>query len=944
MGWMHFRRFLTLAISVGLALVASSGSAQAPSLDDCRTQIQQNPENPATYYCVYRSVLAHGEMDKAADLLRTSFVANPKVFRIEMFMAWVDRMRGVSGSDDLLRDAIDGMESSGDVFGVVYGGLELAFRMGVDGQFEEAQDLLERCALAAGKTNDPTMEARVWIGQAVLAHRYADYSKWLHLTLRAQKVVFPEGPYDIQSTVLENLGAAYWYLCRYQEAYDAFEQAADICEAAHDLWGQARSIFNMALCAVSLLHQGSMEMEEYRELLKRGDALAAESGNAIAQTEMALLLGCQYRGDEALRYFDQALKNARQRSLIQVEIDALRLIGIELAEMGQPYHQESERHFLLAKNRARETGQDVQMGEILGAEARLKAVFHSREEAISFHMTTLDWIEELRAPQVGGIIRAQAFTRWTDVYYRLAGFLLQGSATSATPEDDRALAFRTLERFRARELLEKLETPQRIYEAGSHSATHLKHQEVLGQISKVQRALADSGLGTNDRLQALDELEDLESLESALRDQLVRESPEYAAIYQPVIPDLGTIQTLLNPDQALLSYQLWDGESSIDLPLEIGQSWLTLITRDQVRTFALPSRRDLRVRVKILEGLITARDSSVAAANIASVRLYEDLLQEALGALPESTRSLILIPDDVLFGCPFGGLRSSAGTMPVGSQYELSIVPSAAVWVHLKMADLSGGAARNSAALIFFDPAISDSHGEVSRYRAADPWMEGVQLAPLRYADREAKSLKRAAGKGSLVVSGLDASEEVFKEARFSDFGIINLVTHAVVDDNQPERSAILLAPGSGLEDGFLQVREIPALDLDGQLVILSSCRSSSGRILGGEGAQSLARAFVEAGAGAVLASLWPLEDQKASVLFGNFSKALGRGQTVGSALRSVQLAAIESGMPVDTWAGLVIHGDGDLRPISARRDWNLLWIVFAVLVVTLVGVIRARR
>lgn len=945
MGRMRFYRFQTPVVFVILALAAASASAQVPTLDDCRTQIQQNPANPATYYCVYRSVLAYGEADQAADLLRSSFVANPQVFRIEMFMAWIDRMRGVSGSDDLLWEAIDGMESTGDAYGVVYGGLELAFRLGVNGQFEEAEDLLDRCSEAAGKTDDPTMEARVWIGQAALAQRHADYSQWLHLTLRAQKVVFPDGPYDIQSTVLDNLGAAYWYLCRYQEAYDAFEKAAGICEAAQDLWGQARSVFNMALSAVSLLHQGSMEITEYRELLEKGEALAVESGNALAVTEIGLLQGCQHRGEEALPYFEKALKSARHRSLIQAEINALRLIGIELAEMGQQYFEESETHFQLAKQRARETGQDVLMGEILGAEARLKAVNNSREEATASHLIALDCIEKLRAPQVGGTIRAQAFTRWTDVYYRLAGFLLQGSVTSSTPEDDRALAFQTLERFRARELLEKLETPQRIYRSVSQSATYLEHQKVLRQISAVQRALSDSGLGPEDRTKALDELADLESLELDLRDQLIRESPAFAALYQPVIPDLGTIQAQLKPDQALLSYQLWDGESSKELPLEIGQSWLMLVTRDQVRTFALPKRRDLRARVRILEGLLlSARDSSVASANAASVRLYEDLFQEALATLPEAVRSLILIPDDVLFGCPFGALRSSAGAMPEGSRFEISIVPSAAVWLHLKTANPDSGAGQNSAALIFFDPAISDSQAGFSDFRAADPWMEGVQLAPLRYAGREAQYLKRAAGKGSLVVTGNAASETVFKATSFSDFGIINLVTHAVVDENQPERSAILLAPGSDLEDGFLQVREISVLDLDGQLVVLSSCRSSSGRILGGEGAQSLARAFLEAGAGAVLASLWPLEDQKASVLFGNFSNALGQGQTVGGALRSVQLAAIESGMAADSWAGLVIHGDADLRPIPAPVARNWMWILSGILMATSVGVFRARR
>ncbi len=123
--------------------------------------------------------------------------------------------------------------------------------------------------------------------------------------------------------------------------------------------------------------------------------------------------------------------------------------------------------------------------------------------------------------------------------------------------------------------------------------------------------------------------------------------------------------------------------------------------------------------------------------------------------------------------------------------------------------------------------------------------------------------------------------------------------------------------------------------------MILSSCRSSSGRILGGEGAQSLARAFLQAGAGSVLASLWPLEDEEASILFGHFSTALGRGESVAGALSTAQRAAIDAGMPAASWAGLVILGDGDLRPLPSRSPRMWAWALIGVVVVASYGVFR---
>ncbi len=362
---MRFYRFLILVMAAAVLLVAENVGAKAPTLDECRTQIQKNPADPVVYYCVYRSVLAYGNPDEAAAMLRQSFRENPRVYRIEMFIAWIDRMRGESDSDNLLREAIDGMESTGDSHGVVYGGLELAYRLGENGDFTDVKALLERCARSAERTGDPMMEARVWIGQASLAKWQADYSQWLHLTLRAEKITFPDGPYDLKCAILDNLGSAYWYLCRYQEAFSAFERAAEIRGQAHDLWWQAGSVYNMALCAGNLVREGQMETGEYLELLERGRDLAIESGSNRAEPEMALLLGQQLAGEDALSHFDRALEVARRRGLIQTEINALRFSAVAMAEMGPSFVRQATSVSRQARERARATGQDVLLGDIL---------------------------------------------------------------------------------------------------------------------------------------------------------------------------------------------------------------------------------------------------------------------------------------------------------------------------------------------------------------------------------------------------------------------------------------------------------------------------------------------------------------------------------------------------------------------------------------------------
>jgi hypothetical protein len=102
-----------------------------------------------------------------------------------------------------------------------------------------------------------------------------------------------------------------------------------------------------------------------------------------------------------------------------------------------------------------------------------------------------------------------------------------------------------------------------------------------------------------------------------------------------------------------------------------------------------------------------------------------------------------------------------------------------------------------------------------------------------------------------------------------------------VSDESHPERSAILLASGDGREDGLLQAREIEALDLDGRMVVLSACQTAAGAVQSGEGVLSLARAFFEAGAHAVVGSRWPLRDADAAMLFDAFYRHLGEGASL---------------------------------------------------------------
>jgi CHAT domain-containing protein len=269
-------------------------------------------------------------------------------------------------------------------------------------------------------------------------------------------------------------------------------------------------------------------------------------------------------------------------------------------------------------------------------------------------------------------------------------------------------------------------------------------------------------------------------------------------------------------------------------------------------------------------------------------------------------RRLVIVPDAALHRVPFDALRPSARSAPLIERYEIAVVPSASLWIRLR----DRPASANGAVLALADPQWGGP-AAASIERQAVLW-NGLSLGRLPRGRTEARrALRSVAGAGRLV-TGDQATERFLKTADLKPYAVLHLAAHAVVDDENPERSAIVLAPGENEEDGLLQSREIVGLNLPGLVVVLSACRSSGGEVLRGEGALSLARAFLQAGARAVVGNLWEVRDDEAEELMVAFYRHLGQGRSVGAALAAARRERVRAGAPTAAWAGTVVLGDGD--------------------------------
>ena len=103
-------------------------------------------------------------------------------------------------------------------------------------------------------------------------------------------------------------------------------------------------------------------------------------------------------------------------------------------------------------------------------------------------------------------------------------------------------------------------------------------------------------------------------------------------------------------------------------------------------------------------------------------------------------------------------------------------------------------------------------------------------------------------------------------------------------------------APEDGVDDGVLTAYEASQLNLEGtELVVLSACETGLGKQLNSDGVFGLRRGLQEAGADAVMMSMWSVPDKETQELMSLFYQKWLAGMEKPEALRQAQLEERET-------------------------------------------------
>ncbi|MEW5763924.1 MAG: CHAT domain-containing protein [Acidobacteriota bacterium] len=511
-----------------------------------------------------------------------------------------------------------------------------------------------------------------------------------------------------------------------------------------------------------------------------------------------------------------------------------------------------------------------------------------RDEAISWSLRALDALDS-QMGRLGGSheVRAEYRSGVFPFYEETMDLLL----SSGRGEE----AFSALERGKARVLLEIL-GDRDLHRSIQVSPDLAREGRRLDRAcGRVLEALAESGeeAGSAGFKRLTLRLSELRAERAALAVKVREQSPAFASLAYPRPLGVEAVQSRLSKGTCLVAYSV--GESSTRL--------FAVASGGGFRAVVLPVGRDaLGQRVSAFrEAILEARSParSIHRVTARGQDLY-DLLLGPVDAIVGPSRHLVIVPDGPLHGLPFGALGSKRDGSFLGALKTLSVSPSATAYVEL------GGLLK-----------ATSQDGAVAAFAYSGE--EGTARPSLAATLPEARELGRL-GRECRFFQGEEATEKRFREAARAS-SVLHVACHATLDNRFPMNSCLLLEhtlDGRPEEDGRVRAWEVlEEMRIPARLVVLSACETGLGSEVAGEGLLGLVRAFHAAGAPAVAASLWKVEDSATARLMGAFYEHLGRGAGPSEALRKAQSALRDgkaTGLPLPPyyWAAFQIYGRGE--------------------------------
>ncbi|MEB3274029.1 MAG: CHAT domain-containing protein, partial [Prochlorothrix sp.] len=696
-----------------------------------------------------------------------------------------------------------------------------------------------------------------------------------------------------EAEALYSIGWIYFILGQNTIALDYYQKALDIQQAMNDKLNSAYSLGSMGW-SYYYLQQYDDAINLHHRALDLRHALNDLEGVAFSLGGLGKVYEALGEYQKAIDLHLKQLEIARQVGNIKEEAYALSDLGFAYSNQGQ--YQTASRFYQQALALQRH------INDRWGERITLAGIADSFEKAGDIELSILFFKESVNISESirNNIVERprsdrQAFLKTVEKSYRdLARLLL---------EQDRIIeAQQVLDLLKVQELEGYLLHNMRGDERISQGIEMLQaEKDILDAYNQFQRNIIDLGL----------ELRNLRSIPIASRTEsqqqrisLLTQLEHDINVQFNQFIDSSEIQELVSrlsfstsrqnvnlEDLNLFRNQLQDSNSALIYPLVLEDRLELIIVTPHsppLRRTVLVPREELREVVNQFRGqLLPQYNQSI---KVSAQKLYDWLIRPVEEDLNQANiDTIIFAPDGILRYIPLTALHN--GHEWLIEKYKVNYITARS----LTNFDTPPNATISALAGAFVEGLAEFTVGERS-----------FRFSGLPFAGREIETLVDILPDSTKLVDDEFSVAAVLPQ--LNDYSIVHFATHAEFIAGQPEDSFIVFGSGERVTLADIKNWSLPFVDL----VVLSACKTGVGGLGNGEEVLGLGYQFQRAGAKAVIASLWAVNDQSTQELMISFYQSLQQGMTKNEALRAAQISLLNSHFNHPYyWAPFILIGNG---------------------------------
>ncbi len=662
----------------------------------------------------------------------------------------------------------------------------------------------------------------------------------------------------VEAVALNGIGWVHYRIGKPEKALDNFKQALTIWQEGGERSGEATTLNNMGL-AYDKLEKSKEALEYLKQALKIRQEVSDRPGQAATLTNMGLAYNNIGKPEEALEYLNEALPIMREGRDRSGEATTLNNMGLAYQNMKQPNKA------LKSYNQALEIRRQV--GDLPGEAVTLTNMglayrdINKPTDAIKNLEDSIKITLEMRS----------GLQRENRQKFLQANNLTPIALTSLLIDQNQAdRAFQWVNIATTADLADytrlinaKVANPQ------AQTAIDEWNQKNQ-QLQFLRRQLEDKFSENLSR-----QMRELETEVNRQAESISRQFPEVAELFETTPKDIAQLKASIAPDTAVIQPVLLTNVKNV--PNTIA---LFVLTKDSlsVKKITIDPEEFYQLLTQYREQLQNTGDTNFT---VTGSKLYEILIRPVEDQIKAtSAKQLSIIATGKLRYIPFETLYDEQNDEFLIQKYPVNYLTRISTRT-IPDSTLQGGVLALGNPIPRLPQNLPGTEEEVRNI---------AQFLP-----------------GSSAYIGNAATLDQFK-VQAARFPFLHLATHGCF---QPggcknlgmEENTLLFA------DSQFNIRDAALLGLQNtRLITLSACETAIQANSNGEEISGMAYIFERAGAQAVMASLWSVDDAATKDLMVQFYQNINKGMSKNEALQKAKLSQI--GRHPFYWSPFILIGD----------------------------------